>query len=76
MSFLREALKFVGVTLIAHCLLLKSSGVPTKLVAIKKEPHRSLLGEKQGIVFCTALKGKLQDSGSDFGNEYLRLLMD
>ncbi len=42
----------------------------------QKELPFSLLGRKQVNAFCAALKEKLQDRGSNFGKEYLRLLVD
>lgn len=34
------------------------------------------LGKKQVSAFCSALKKKLQDQGSNFGKEYLKLLVE
>jgi site-specific DNA recombinase len=42
----------------------------------KKELPVANLGKKHVQAFCLALKDKLRDKGSNFGKEYLKLLVD
>ena len=42
----------------------------------KKELPLAHLGKKHIHAFCSALKEKLRDKGSNFGKEYLKLLVD
>jgi site-specific DNA recombinase len=42
----------------------------------QKELPLAQLGRKNILAFCAALKEKLREKGSNFGKEYLKLLVD
>lgn len=50
----------------------------TEVAGLRRQRELPLaqLGKKQVSAFCSALKEKLQDQGSNFGKEYLKLLVE
>ena len=61
----------------AHKLQARRQEILTEMAGIKREAGmpNELLSEKNASAFCNALRKRLQDPGSSFGKQYLRLLL-
>lgn len=62
----------------AHKLKSRREAILIEIAGIKREQEIPLkvIGERQVDGFCRALRSKLFDRASNFGKEYLRLLID
>ena len=62
----------------AHKLKSRREGILIEIAGIKREQEIPLkvIAERQVDGFCRALRSKLFDKASNFGKEYLKLLVD
>jgi len=62
----------------AHKLSARRQSILTEIAGIKREQEIPLkvIAERQVDAFCRALRSKLFDRASNFGKEYLKLLVD
>ncbi len=61
-----------------HKYQARQQEILTEVAGLRRQREFPLaqLGKKQVITFCSALKEKLQDQDSNFGKEYLKLLVE